>query len=145
VDSAIVIESDVPVVAERPMYFSYKENTPGYAWTGGHDVVGAPAPKTEWFFAEGCTYDWADEYICIANPGAESAHVAFSFMLESGDTVPYSVEVAPHKRATVKVADIVGRGHDVSTKTSSDKPVVAERPMYFNYNGWTGGHDVVGF
>jgi hypothetical protein len=145
VDSAIVIESPLPVVAERPMYFSYKEDTPGYAWTGGHDVVGATAPKTGWFFAEGCTYDWADEYICVANPGAESAHVTFSFMLESGDPVPHSVDIAPHKRATVKVADIVSRGHDVSTKITSDKPVVAERPMYFDYNGWTGGHDVVGF
>jgi hypothetical protein len=27
----------------------------------------------------------------------------------------------------------------------NDIPVVAERPMYFDYNGWTGGHDVVGF
>ena len=145
VDSAIVIESSVPVVAERPMYFSYKEGGPAYSWTGGHDVVGAPAPKTGWFFAEGCTYDWADEYICVANPGTESALVTFSFMLESGDPVEHSIDIAPHTRATVKVADIVGRGHDVSTKMSSDKPVVAERPMYFNYNGWTGGHDVVGF
>jgi hypothetical protein len=29
---------------------------------------------------------------------------------------------------------------------ASDQPIIAERPMYFNYNGaWTGGHDVVGY
>jgi len=28
------------IIAERPMYFNYKEGTPGYGWTGGHDVVG---------------------------------------------------------------------------------------------------------
>ena len=145
VDSAIVIESDQPVVAERPMYFSYKEDTPGYGWTGGHDVVGAKEVKKNWFFAEGCTHDWADEYICVANPGAESAHVTFTFMLESGAPVEHSIDIDPGKRATVKVADIVGRGHDVSTQVTSSKPVVSERPMYFNYNGWTGGHDVVGF
>ncbi|MBU4359553.1 MAG: IPT/TIG domain-containing protein [Actinobacteria bacterium] len=145
VDSAMVIESDQPVVAERPMYFSYKEDTPGYGWTGGHDVVGAKEAKASWFFAEGCTHDWADEYICVANPGAESAHVTFTFMLESGAPVEHSIDIDPGKRSTVKVADIVGRGHDVSTQVTSSKPVVAERPMYFNYNGWTGGHDVVGF
>jgi hypothetical protein len=145
VDSAIVVESTLPIVAERPMYFSYKQDTLGYGWTGGHDIVGAPAPKTSWFFAEGCTYDWADEYICMANPGTEAAHVTFTFMLESGDLVPHAIDIAIGKRETVKVADIVGRGHNVSTRIASDKPVIAERPMYFNCNGWTGGHDVVGF
>ena len=28
------------IIAERPMYFNYKEGIPGYGWTGGHDVVG---------------------------------------------------------------------------------------------------------
>jgi len=31
-------------------------------------------------------------------------------------------------------------------KIEAASPIVAERPMYFNYKGsWTGGHDVVGF
>jgi hypothetical protein len=98
-----------------------------------------------WFFAEGCTLNNFDEYICIGNPGEENAHVTFRFLLESGNPVEYAVDIEAHKRSTVKVADIVGRNHDVSAQVSSDKPVVAERPMYFNYNGWTGGHDVVGF
>ena len=37
--------------------------------------------------------------------------------------------------------------HDFSTKVTctNGQPIIAERPMYFNYNGvWTGGHDVVG-
>jgi hypothetical protein len=40
---------------------------------------------------------------------------------------------------------MVGRGHDVSTRIVSDRPVIAERPMYFDYNGWTGGHTGTGF
>ena len=145
VDSSIFLESNLPVVAERPMYFSYKENAPGYGWTGGHDVVGASHPKTNWFFAEGCTLDNFDEYICIGNPGDTKAKVTLRFLLESGSPVERVIEIDPHKRTTIKVADVVGRGHDVSTQVSSDQPVVAERPMYFNYNGWTGGHDVIGF
>jgi len=28
---------------------------------------------------------------------------------------------------------------------TNGQTIIAERPMYFNYNGvWTGGHDVVG-
>ena len=40
---------------------------------------------------------------------------------------------------------LVGANQDISSKVSSDKPVIVERPMYFDFNGWTGGHDVVGF
>ena len=106
---------------------------------------GATAPKTSWFFAEGCTYDNFDEYICVGNPGEETAQVTLRFMLRDGAPVDHPLSVDPHQRATVMVADIVGRGQDVSTEVLSDNPVVVERPMYFNYNGWTGGHDVVGF
>ena len=35
VDSAIQVESDLPIVVERPMYFDYH----GFA-TGGHDTLG---------------------------------------------------------------------------------------------------------
>ncbi len=145
VDSAIIIDSDLPVVAERPMYFSYTGGGPGRSWTGGHDVLGSPDIKTSWFFAEGCTYDWADQYICVANPGSEDARVVIDFILESGSPVEHTLNIEPYGRATVKVADITGRGHDVSTRITSNRPVVAERPMYFSYNGWTGGHNVVGF
>jgi len=145
-DTSVIVESDQPVVAERPMYFCYKEGDSGYGWTGGHDVVGSAQVKTDWFFAEGCTLDGFDEYICVGNPGAETATVTMTFMLEKGNPVVKTVAVDGHKRVTVKVADLVGRGHDVSAALTSTKPVVAERPMYFNYGGkWNGGHDVIGF
>ncbi len=36
-------------------------------------------------------------------------------------------------------------GQDISLEVTADKPIVAERPMYFDYQRkWTGGHDVVG-
>ena len=28
------------IIVERPMYFNYKKDEPGYSWAGGHDVVG---------------------------------------------------------------------------------------------------------
>jgi hypothetical protein len=46
----------------------------------------------------------------------------------------------------LQLFDEVNRsGQDVSVEMTASKPVVAERPMYFNYKGsWNGGHDVVG-
>ena len=133
--------SGLQIVAERPMYFSY-----GPGWTGGHDVLGTFQPRTEWFFPEGCTHDNFDEFICIANPGDETANVNLTFMLDEGDPIEINRAIAAHQRITVRVFDEVARGRDVSTRIRSDKPVVVERPMYFNYGtGWDGGHAVVGY
>jgi hypothetical protein len=42
-------------------------------------------------------------------------------------------------------ARVLMANQDISAKVTSDKPIIVERPMYFDFNGWTGGHDVVGF
>ena len=48
------------------MYFDYNGD-----WTGGHDVMGATAPGTAFYFAEGYTgQDGFDEWLCLANPGS---------------------------------------------------------------------------
>lgn len=49
-DVSVRLIADAPIVAERPVYFNY-----GGVWAGGHDVMGAKSPGTEWHFAEGCT------------------------------------------------------------------------------------------
>jgi len=67
-------------------------------------------------------------------------------MFDDGTTQPQDVPIGPTTRATVKVNEIVGADKNVSIKVVADAPIVAERPMYFNYQGaWTGGHDVVGY
>ena len=47
---------------------------------------------------------------------------------------------------TVFVNADAGEGYQLATrlKVTAGPDVVVERPMYFNYGGWTGGHDVVG-
>ncbi|MDD5448135.1 MAG: DUF5719 family protein, partial [Actinomycetota bacterium] len=79
----------------------------------------------------------------------EKANVSITYMLGNGETRPQEVEVEAHSRSTVRVVDILGvaddPAHDFSTKIESSQPIIAERPMYFNYHGaWAGGHDVVG-
>jgi hypothetical protein len=54
--------------------------------------------------------------------------------------------IDPERRYTVYVNDVVGKDQSISMLVTSDAPIVAERPMYFNYNdAWTGGHCVVGY
>ncbi len=136
------------IIAERPMYFNYNG-----VWTGGHDVVGATSPSTTFYFAEGTCRPGFDPYFCIQNPWSWAAEVTLTYMKGDGTTASDQVTVAPNSRSTVSPRNKLGTGddaaHDFSAKiesTNSLLPIIAERPMYFNYNGvWTGGHDVVGF
>ena len=49
-DVAIAVDSDQPIVAERPMYFAYRG-----MWDGGHITMGATEQLEKWYFAEGTT------------------------------------------------------------------------------------------
>lgn len=140
----------VGVVAERPVYFRYKD------WIcGSHTVVGAASPAKKWYFAEGCTRNGFDTYLCLSNPGEKEAKVRISYSCGNGDTQERrGIVVAPLSRLTIPVFEPgngIGRsdgpGGDVSiiVESENEVPVVAERPVYFSYRPfWTGGHDVTG-
>jgi hypothetical protein len=144
-DVSTLVESDRHILAERPMYFNYRNK-----WTGGHDVLGVAVPQNDWYFAEGTTRNNAidgsyDEWLCLQNPGDTDAKVTVTYMLESGQNVIKEYNIGKTSRKTIGVNTDVGPDHDVSAFVHSDTPIVAERPMYFNYrNKWNGGHDVVG-
>ena len=144
-DVSALVESDQLILAERPMYFNYHNK-----WTGGHDVIGVPAPRTYYYFAEGTTRNnptdgYFDEWLCFQNPQSSDAVVNVNYILGTGKTVPKMYSVKAKSRYTVDVNREVGPDQDVSCVVNSSQPVVAERPMYFFYhNKWTGGHDVVG-
>ncbi|MHB8896762.1 MAG: FG-GAP-like repeat-containing protein [Candidatus Geothermincolia bacterium] len=140
------VTSDRPIICERPMYFNYRK-----AWTGGHDVMGANAPSSTFYFAEGTCRPNFDPYICIQNPGEADARVDITYMKGDGTTREQSLTVARQSRSTVVVKDTLGQGddkaHDFSCKveTKSKSGIICERSLYFNYGGaWTGGHDVMG-
>jgi len=141
-DCSAKVHADRGVIAERPMYFVYKPGTNN--WTGGHDVIGANAPGNEWYFAEGTTRTGFDEWLCLQNPGAEQAQANIEYMLSTGEVRTQIVNVPALSRVTVDVVSFLGRGQDVSMHVVSDKAIVAERPMYFDYVGLTGGSDVIG-
>jgi len=139
-DVAIRVDSDQPIVAERPMYFSY-----GGMWDDGHITIGAPAALNTWYFAEGTTRAGFDEWLCLANPDGEDAEVEITYHLASGAEVKQYVSIPAEKRRTIFVNSIVGPDQDVAIKVDSNHPIVAERPMYFDYRAkWNGGTLCIG-
>jgi len=145
-DASVYLTSPSPFLAERPMYFDYR-GLGNWGWTGGHCVIGATSPAGEWFFAEGYTGLNFEEWLCIQNPGAAAATVTITYYPEGGGTpIVRTHAVGGNTRYTVPVNVDAGSNLAISTKVSSDQPVIVERPMYFNFNGaWSGGHDVVGY
>ncbi len=144
-DVSVKLTSASPFLAERPMYFDYT----GYGadWTGGHCVIGASAPASEWFFAEGCTLPGFHEYLCLQNPGDSDATVEIIYLTQEAGALPVQTAVVPaHSRITSLVNIAAGEGYQLSCRVRvvSGPAIVAERPMYFDYNGWDGGHDALG-
>ncbi len=142
---SIKCTSEDPFVSERPMYFDYKG-----IWTGGHDSVGASLPSATWFFAEGYTGPGFEEYVCVLNDTDVDASADFFFQTqEAGEIVIENQLIPARSRRTFNVNVMLAGDYQSSLKIVSSQPVVAERPMYFNYQGtanrnWTGGHCVMG-
>ena len=144
-DVSTFIQSDQPIIAERPMYFNYHDK-----WKGGHIGSGVPGPRKNWYFAEGSTrnnsHDGSyEEWLCIQNPGSSETDVNVTYMLGTGQNVQKSYKVGATTRRTIDVNLEIGPDKDVSMLVEGGSPIVAERPMYFNYrNKWAGGHNAVG-
>lgn len=133
---SVKIISNIPVAAERAMYWS----SGGYHWIEGHDAPGVSVLSTEWYLAEGCTAGF-DEWVLIMNPNQQNASVNLRFMKNNGTVVDYPITVSATSRYTVHVNDII-RNESISTYITSDIPIVAERAMYWDAGGmhWAGGH-----
>jgi hypothetical protein len=127
------------VVCERSMYFDYGGHT------GGHNAMGVTEPAEKWYLAEGYTAQEYDTYVLIQNPGDSQARVDLSFLRSDGHVREMPVTVPATGRRTVKVDDVPGfEAAEVSTQITSDVPVIAERAMYFDAGGRSGGHDSTG-
>ncbi len=133
--------TDYPVVAERAMYFDYS------GVSDGHASMGCAELSSVWYFAEGYTGDGFDEWLLLLNPYySYTVSVSIDFFLNSGSSFSRTYELPPASRNTFKINDIVD-GQDVAMRvtTPGDFPILAERAMYFLYQGkWGGGHGDLG-
>ena len=121
------------VVAERAMYSGYRRC--------GTETIGARAPSLDWFLSEGCTDYGFETWLLIQRPDEGDASVRATYHLGSGDTVEKVYTVPGRSRFTVDVFREVGAA-DVSTRISSNQPVICERAMYWNSR--SAGHVTVG-
>ncbi len=139
---SIKVESTQPIVAERPVYFDYKE-----CYDGGHNTIGKSMPVNQWFFAEGFTTSGFDEWLTLQNPNAADAHASITYYFRDGAAPVTRTEViSANSRETINVNVDAGIDKEVSIKVSADQPIIAERPIYFNYQDrWTGGHNTIGY
>lgn len=146
-DVSAIIRSDGPVIVERAMY----RNAPGQLFGAGHNSAAIAAPATDWFFAEGATGDYFDEFVLIANPGATEASIAVRFLLPDGTTIAKSIAVAARSRANlwVDLEDPRLRDSAVSVALTSTNavPVIAERAMWWpgpSPATWAEAHNAFG-
>jgi hypothetical protein len=128
------VTSTQPVIAERAVYWGGRE--------GGHESVGVTEPSTTWYLAEGCTRGGFETWVLVQNPGDDRASVDLTYMTESGERTGPHLNLAPNSRQTVNVASGAPEEWSVSTRVTSDNPVIAERAVYWNSR--SEGHDSVG-
>ena len=148
------ITSDAPIVAERLMYF----HLPG-SHGGSTETIGetGSAPQSVYTFAEGYTANSFQEFLTLLNPTSSDETVAITFFVDTY-VIQQQIIVKAHSRQTLNinalVAPITGTYVNGSGAPADSlivralgvgASVVAERPMYFNFNGISGGTDVVGY
>ena len=144
-DASIMVESsNVPIIPERAMY----KNGAG-AWASGrregHDSVGTTTPAKDYYLAEGTT-DWGfTTYVLVQNPNNTRVTVTLTYNTGSGPITDQPFTMEPRSRKTVRVNDL-HPGKDLSTHVHADKPIVAERSMYWTPVAGAGEamHDSIG-
>ncbi len=135
---AAIVQGTWGFICERASYFNHNKID------GGHQAIGSTAPANDLFFAEGFTGTSAspfDEWILVLNPDTSAANLHVTYMFPGGASQQKDYQVAGRSRFSINVDHEVGEGHEVSTRIESDRAIVAERAMYFTYQGrYSGGH-----
>ncbi len=140
-DVTVEVKADGPICAERVMYFKYRG-----AWCGGHASTGLIRPRETSYFAEGYTGEGFEEWLCLYWPGDPEGtegvnEVTVRCLYPGGMVEDFTYELRPGRRYTLNVNHLVGPGKEVSLQVVGSRPLVTERPMYFNYRGvCRGGH-----
>ena len=132
-DVSMVLESSLPVVAERSVFFNRGAN-----FGGGSVSRGAEECSRTWYFPEGSVKSGFEEYLAVFNPARETALLRVAFHGEGGEAGVVEREVGPLSRLTLRVNDRVPEG-DYSAVVRSSEPVAVERSQYFLYGGFCAG------
>ncbi len=149
---SVTIEADVPIVAERAMYW------PGSGWREGHNAFGLVETSLRWGLGEGRVGQAQnfETFVLMANPDpTRTARVRLTFLREAGPAVEREVDVMPGSRATVYVGyhpvythvpELVHESFGVLVESLNDVPIAVERAMYWDAGAehWAGGSSATG-
>ncbi len=121
------------IVAERPMYFYFN------GVRSGGDALGATHTNSRFYFADVPTGGGYASFLTILNPGTTTANVTVNYYANGQNVKNQSLAVPGGTRGTIN-PNIIGLPQHVAAVLTSDQPIVAERPDYFNnVNGGTAG------
>ena len=145
----IEVEADVPLFAERAMYWA---SDGGAHWTDGHVSAGATAARPRWGFAEGILGGGLDfkTFLLLANPGTSPATIDVQYLptgrgpITQVHTVPAGGRLTINVEADVPALRDVPFGTLVTARTGG--AVVAERSIYWTRYGpfFLGGTNTMG-
>jgi autotransporter-associated beta strand protein len=143
-----VVQSDVPIVSERSMY--WQEGVTPFG--EGHNSTGVVSPATRWGLAEGRVGGPREfvTYILLANPSATAADVTVTYVREGGAPVVKTYTVPPTSRFNIDVKSAVpeleGASFGAVINVTNGVPIAVERSLYWNANGalWAGGTNALG-
>ncbi|MBI2755200.1 MAG: hypothetical protein HYX52_00665 [Chloroflexi bacterium] len=93
-----------------------------------------PPAGQRWYFAEGSTKAPFQTWLLLQNPNREPAQATLSYMLLDGTTRTQTLTLKPTSRTSI-FANQVLPDAEFSTRIESDRPILAERAMYFRKDG----------
>jgi kumamolisin len=143
---SVVVNSDQPIVAERPIYFTYT-SIANHPIPGGSDVLGATSLSQQFDFGYLDTTSLHDTFLTILNQNTLDMNVTITYFAASTGTPTIIHHTVPAKsRGTVKVNNEGLPAGVYSALVTLDQPGLVERPMYLvdSTTHFTGSADVVG-
>jgi hypothetical protein len=142
---SMVVNSDQPIIAERPMYFTFTGG--GLYIPGGSDVLGETSLSQNFDFGYLDTTGGHATFLTILNQNNVTMNVTINyFSAVGGAPFTRTHTVGPNSRGTVNVNQENLPPDTYSALVSLDQPGLVERPLYLvdSFTGYTGSADVVG-
>ena len=135
--------SDVPIVAERSMYWPMNPAS----WNEASNAFGVTETAPRWALAEGRVGGpfAFQTFVLVANPGTTAANLTLTFLRTTGAPITKTASVPAGGRLTITtgpgslVPELANESFGVVM--ASDQPVFAERSLYANASNvfWAAG------
>jgi glucose/arabinose dehydrogenase len=131
-----IVDSDVPIVAERSMYWP----KPASEWTEAHNSPGATSTGTLWAVAGGDAGGPfnAQTYVLVANTSPFAGKARVTVLQENGEPLTRDFSLPPNSRTNVPIGDtpefaaVINSRFGVVVESLGDQPaqIVVERATY---------------